>query len=198
MSVCLPVKMCSWDRQLTYLVRNVISSLIISVWYLLYMVVSRCVFKRGINPYMFRTFRICCYTSRITCGRCIYWPNRQFNFRSNNVINSGQNCILSSIVSTILLISLSILSLKQLSKVFASIAFSLIAELLLEVPTVKFRSLESPLTTLFSWLCLAALPRMISWSKSSNWLRSLLFDCLFLRVETMFVLIIQFYLKSQH
>ena len=28
MTVCLPVKVCFWDRQLTYLVRNVMSSLI--------------------------------------------------------------------------------------------------------------------------------------------------------------------------
>ena len=104
-------------------------------------------------------------------------------------------CILSSTVPTILLISLSILSLKRLSKVFTFITFSLTAVLLLELLTVKSRSFVPILTTAFSCLSLTALPIIISWSKSSNWLRSLLFDCLFLRVETMFVLITELYYK---
>ena len=77
-------------------------------------------------------------------------------------------CILSSTVSTILLISLSILSLKHLSKVFTFIAFQLSTELLLKVPTVKSRSLEPSLTTKISCLSLAALPITKSWSKSCN------------------------------
>ena len=104
-------------------------------------------------------------------------------------------CILSSTVSTILFISLSILSLKHLSRVFTFIAFQLSTELLLKVPTVKFRSLEPSLTTIFSCLSLAALPITKSWSKSSNWLRRLLFDCLFLWVETVFVLITELFLR---
>ena len=48
--------------------------------------------------------------------------------------------ILSFTVSTILLISLSILSLKHLSKVFTFTVFSLVTKLSLEVPTVKSRS----------------------------------------------------------
>ena len=107
-------------------------------------------------------------------------------------------CILSSTVSTILLISLSILSLKHLSKVLTFTVLSIIAILLLEASIVKSRSLVPLLTTVFSWLSLAALSIMISWSKSSNWLRSLLFDCLFLRVETMFVLITQLYMRLQY
>ena len=98
-------------------------------------------------------------------------------------------CILPSTISTILLNSLSNLSLKHLSKVFTLTAFPLTIESLLEVPTVKSRSLAPSLTTAFSCLSLTALPMIISRSKSSNWLRSLLFDCLLLRVETMFVLI---------
>ena len=50
-------------------------------------------------------------------------------------------CILSSTVSTILLSYLSIISLKHLSKVFTFTVLSLIAMLLLEVPTVKSGSL---------------------------------------------------------
>ena len=96
-------------------------------------------------------------------------------------------CILSSTVSTILLISLSIFSLKHLSKVFTFNAFSLTIELTLEVPPVKFWSSTPPLTTTFSRLSLVVLPMITSWSKSSNWLRSLLLDCLFFLVETMFV-----------
>ena len=71
-------------------------------------------------------------------------------------------CILSSTVSTILLISLSILSLKNLSKVFIPIAFPLITESLLEVPTVKSRSSMPSLTTVFSCLSLTALPMIMS------------------------------------
>ena len=58
--------------------------------------------------------------------------------------------ILSSTVSKILLISLSILPLKHLSKIFTFIAFPLTTELLLEVPTVKPRSLVPSLATIFS------------------------------------------------
>ena len=104
-------------------------------------------------------------------------------------------CILSSTVSTILFISLSILSLKNLPRVLTFIAFHLSTELLLKVPRVKSRSLEPSLTTIFSCLSLAALPITKSWSKSSNWLRSLLFDCLFLQVETVFVLITELFLR---
>ena len=71
-------------------------------------------------------------------------------------------CILSSTVSTKLLISLSILSLKHLSKIFTFIAFSLKIELLLEIPIVKSQSLVPSLTTTFSCLPLAALPIIIS------------------------------------
>ena len=63
-------------------------------------------------------------------------------------------CILSSTVSKILLISLPILLLKHLSNVFTLSAFSLTTELLLEVPTVKSRSLVPSLTTVFSCLSL--------------------------------------------
>ena len=94
MSVCLPVKMSFRDRQFTYLVWNVVSSLIIYIWYTWCNVVSRCVFKKSINPYMFPTFWVCRHTSRVPSRRCIQWPDCYFYFRSNNVINSGQNCIL--------------------------------------------------------------------------------------------------------
>ena len=50
-------------------------------------------------------------------------------------------CILSSNVSTKLLISLSTLSLKHLSKVFKFFVLSIIAMLILEKPTVKPRSI---------------------------------------------------------
>ena len=58
--------------------------------------------------------------------------------------------ILSSTVSTMLLISLSILSLKHLSKVFTSTVFSFVAQPLLEIPTVKSRSLVPSLTIILS------------------------------------------------
>ena len=104
-------------------------------------------------------------------------------------------CILFSTVSIILLMSLSIRSLKHLSKVFTLTVISLTAILLLEIPMVKSRSLVPSLTTTFSCLSLAVLSIITSWSKSSNWLRSFLFDCLFLRVETMLVLITQLHLR---
>ena len=101
MSVCLPVKTCLWDRQLTYLVRKVISSLIISLWYLLYIVASGCVSIGGINPYIFPKFRICCNTGRIPSRGCVFWSNRLFNFRSNNAINNSQICVLNSVINRI-------------------------------------------------------------------------------------------------
>ena len=66
--------------------------------------------------------------------------------------------ILSSTVSTILFISLSILSLKHLPKVFTFTASSLVAKLLPQVPTVKSWSLVPSLTGMFPCLSLAALP----------------------------------------
>ena len=78
-------------------------------------------------------------------------------------------CIPSSTVSTILLLSLSILSLNHLSKVFTFTVLSLIAKLLLEASMVKFRSWVTSLTTEFSWFSLAALPIMISWSNLIGW-----------------------------
>ena len=81
-----------------------------------------------------------------------------------------------STVSTILLIFLSILSLKHLSKVFTFTVFSLVNELS-QVPTVRSRSAKPSLNIVVSCLWLAVLPIIISWSKSSNWLRSLLLHC---------------------
>ena len=72
--------------------------------------------------------------------------------------------ILSSTVSTKLFSSLSILSLKHFSKVLTFTAFSLVAELLLEVPMVKSRSLVPSLTIVFPCLSLGALPIIISGS----------------------------------
>ena len=58
--------------------------------------------------------------------------------------------------------SLSILSLKHLSKVFTFVVLSLVIKILLEVPTLKSRSLVPSLTTMFSCHSLAVLPIMIS------------------------------------
>ena len=69
--------------------------------------------------------------------------------------------ILSSTVSTILFISLSILSLKHLSKVFTFAVFSLTAELL-EIPTLKSRSLVPSLTAMLSCLSPTIMPIMVS------------------------------------
>ena len=90
--------------------------------------------------------------------------------------------ILLSTVSTMLLSSLSFFALKHLSKAFTSTVFSLFVKLLPEVPTVKSRSPVLSLTKVISCLSLAVLLLMISWSKSSNWLRDCVFYCLFLRV----------------
>ena len=160
MSVWLPVKMSSWDRQSTYLVCYAVSSLIIHFRYNLSIVVSRCVFKRGIDPCVFPTFRVYRHTSHISSRRCTY------DLIANSILGATilsiavriAFCILSSTVSTILFISLSILSLKHLSRVFTFIAFQLSTELSLKVPTVKSRSFEPSLTTIFSCLSLAALP----------------------------------------
>ena len=69
--------------------------------------------------------------------------------------------ILSSTVSSILLISLSVFSIKQFSQVFTFSVFSLVTQLLPEVPTVKSRSLETSLSNIISRLSLAMLPIVI-------------------------------------
>ena len=97
----LVVELPFWDRQLTYLVRNVMFSLIVYNWYMLYIVVSRCAFRRTIYLYLFPTFWVRSHTIRIPSRRCIYWPDCQFNSRSNNVINSSQNCILYPVFNCI-------------------------------------------------------------------------------------------------
>ena len=100
-SVWLPVETCSWDRQFTYFVWKVTSSLIIYIWFMWYIVVFRCVLKRCTNPCMFPTFWVCIHTGRIPPRRCIYWPDCRFNFWRNNVINGGRNCILYPIFNCI-------------------------------------------------------------------------------------------------
>ena len=97
--------------------------------------------------------------------------------------------------STILFICLSILSSKHLSKVTTFTKISLVAKLLQELLTVRSWSTTLSLTTTFFCLSLTALPVIIFQSMSSNWLRRLLFDCLFLRVESTFALTDQLYLK---
>ena len=178
MSVWMPVKTCFWDRQFTYLVWNVVSSLIAFS-------------KKALVPTcsLRSEFADTLVTSRREDAFIDLIANSILGAIMLSKVVKIAFCILSSTVSMILLISLSIFSLKHLSKVFTLIAFPLITELFLEVPTVKSRSLVPSLTTGFSCLSLTALPLIISWSKSSNWLRSLLFDCLFLQVEIMFVLI---------
>ena len=105
---------------------------------------------------------------------------------------------LYSTVSTKILFSLSILSLYYLFKVFKITVFSLVTNLLLEVPKVKSRSVVPSMTITSSYIPLGVLPTLTSWSKSSNYLKSLLFDWFLLRVETMLALITQLYLKLQH
>ena len=94
--------------------------------------------------------------------------------------------VLSSTVSTILPISLSIPSLKHLFKDFTFTAFSLVAKSQPRLPAVNSWSLVASMTVAFSCLSLALLPIITPWSKSIIWLRSLLFDCLFLQVETVY------------
>ena len=96
--------------------------------------------------------------------------------------------ILSSTVSTMLPISLSILSLKNLSQVWTFTAFSLAVKLLPLWLTVNFWSTVLLLTTNFCCLPLAASPMITSWSKSSNWLKNFPFDCLYFQVDTIFTL----------
>ena len=191
MNVWLSVKLCSRDRQFTYPVLGVASSLIIYTGYSYCVVVFRCVFKRGTNSRMplHSEFAHTLVTSRPEDAFIDLIANSIFGATILSMAAKIAFCILSSTVSTKLFIFLSILPLKHLSKVFTVIAFLFIAVLTLEVPTVKSWSLVPSLTTTFSCLSLAVLPIIISWSKSSNWLRNVLFDCLFLRIETMFVLI---------
>ena len=103
--------------------------------------------------------------------------------------------ILSSTVSTMLPTSLSILSLKHLFKVFTLNKPSLAVKLLPVLLTVNSWSTVPSLTTTFSCLPLLASSKIMSWLKSYNWLRSLLFDCLFLRVETGFAFTDQMFLN---
>ena len=103
---------------------------------------------------------------------------------------------LSSTVATILPFSVSILSLKHLSKVFKFTTFSLTAWPPSELPTVNSWSTVLSLTVVLSCPMFIALPMITSWSQSCNWLRSFLLDCLFLWVETMLVLTNQLYLKQ--
>ena len=104
--------------------------------------------------------------------------------------------ILSSTVSTTWPIFLSIRPLKHFSKVFTITTFSLTAWPPSELPIVNSWSAVLSMTVAFSCLLFIALPIITTWSKSYNWMRSLLFHCLFLRVETTFVSINHLYLKN--
>ena len=71
MNVWFSVKLCSRDRQFTYPVLGVASSLIIYICYTYCVVVFRCVFKRGIDSRMLPTFWVCRNTSHVPSGGCI-------------------------------------------------------------------------------------------------------------------------------
>ena len=94
--------------------------------------------------------------------------------------------ILSSTVSTIIHTFLSILSLRNHSKVFAFSKISLAVKLLSGLSTVKSWSSVTSLTAALFFVPLTALPILMPRSKSSRRLISLLFDCLFLRVKNSF------------
>ena len=62
---------------------------------------------------------------------------------------------------------------------------------------VKSRSMVLWLSTKFCCLLFAAPLVIPSWSKSSNWLKSFLFDCFFFRVETIFASTNELHLQQQ-
>ena len=103
--------------------------------------------------------------------------------------------ILSSTAFKILPISPSILSLNHLYQDFTFKIFS--AKLLPGLSTVNSWSPVFSLTVAFSSLSHTVLQILKSWSKSSNWLRRLLFDYFFLQMETSVVLADQLHLKYQ-
>ena len=187
MSVWLPVKMCIWDRQLTYLVRNCVSNLTMRFNTCSVLFLSHTFSKGAVIPEWFPRSE---FAMTLVASR----PEDAFidlladSISRTTILSSAVKIafwILSWTVSTILLIFLSIFSLKQVSKVFTVTVFSLTTKPLSELPMVNSRSPLPSITVVFSCPALAVLPMMTSWSKSSNWPRSLLFYCLFLRVETM-------------
>ena len=126
MSVSLPVEMCSWEREFTYLVRDVPSSLVVSIWFMKCVDFSGYVFKRGSHPYMFSTIWIYGNNSSIPSRRRIYLFDCYFNPWGDNIINRGQNCVLDSILDRINKkpIFLSILSVRHLYMAWIITVFS--------------------------------------------------------------------------
>ena len=156
------------------------------------------VFEKGSKPYTFSTFQICQDTGSISFrdGFTDLTANSILGVRIISIAIKIAFWILSSTVSTMLPFSLSILSLKHIPKVWTFTTFFLAVKLLPLLSTVNVCSVVPSLPTTSCSPLFATLPIMISWSKSSNWLGSFLFNCFFSRVQTVFALTSKIYLQQ--
>ena len=139
---------------------------------------------------MFLTFWICCNTSGVPSRKRIYWFNCYFNHRGDNIINCSQNSVLDSILKRVN--NITYFSINPISRAFFQ---CLNIHRILIRCRKTFNIIYGKITPtgplLITNICLSlptASPMVLSWSKQSNWLKSLLLCCLFFRVENKFAL----------
>ena len=127
-------------------------------------------------------------TGCISSRRRVYWPNSYFDFRSKIIINCSQNCLLNPAFDSVNSITHFPINLfiKESFQGF-HIQQTLANCWIITVGITKGKFLvKGTFIDPSIFLPIAHSLPLISWSKSSNWLKSLLSHCLFLRVEIIF------------
>ena len=148
------------------------------------------ILKRGSNPHAFPTFWSRLDIGRISSKRRIYHSNDYLKHRSRNFVNFGQNCVLDPIPDSVNNHNHFAINpfIKTSFQICTITKLSMVVKLLPSILAVISWSSVASLTKTFCCLSLAALPILLSRSKSANWQKILLFVSFFLRVETMFTL----------
>ena len=144
---------------------------------------------------MFPTFWFCCDTSSVSTSGGIYWPECQLNLCCEKFPNRSQcrrldptfNCVNKFTPSV------SIFLMKHLSEVW-TFTFLIDCWNIATIGGSRFCVNGSVLTTTFSWPPFAGSPKFAPWSKSSNWLKSLLSCGFFFQNGTMFTITNDLYL----
>ena len=127
----------------------------------------------------------------------LYTTNDYLEHRSKNFVNSGRNCVLDPLPDSVNNHTHFAINpfIKTSFQICTITKLSMVVKLLPSILAVISWSSVASLTKIFCYLSLAALPILLSRSKSANGQKILLFVSFFLRVETMFTLTGECHLK---
>ena len=166
------------DQEFTNVAKDVPSSLFVSFWFTVGVVSMGYVFRRVSDLHTILTLQLCCVNSSA-------WTNRRyFDPKANLILTVKKISVrikvafrtVSSTVSAKVSIFPSVSSRRHLSKSWTFALISLFGEKVTILKTVNTK-----LTTAVYFALRTASPTKTSWSKSINWLRSLLFCFIFPR-----------------